>query len=119
MSASGAAADLQIEPIRGNIDTRLRKQREGEYGAIVLAMAGVKRVELFDAARMSPIDPGVLLPAPGQGALALQCRRDDARTRGLLEVLSDATTAACVQAERALVELLKGDCLSPIGAFAR
>ena len=110
--------DLVIGPIRGNIDTRLRKQREGQYTAVVLAMAGVKRAELFDAGRMSPIDVDVVLPAPGQGALALQCRRADQRTRDLLAVLNDPITAACVQAERALVALLKGDCMSPIAALA-
>ena len=110
--------DLLIQPIRGNIDTRLRKQREGEFDAVVLAAAGVKRAGLFDPASMTPLEPGVLLPAPGQGALALQCRRDDDHTLGVLAVLNDAPTAACVEAERALVALLRGDCLSPIGALA-
>jgi hydroxymethylbilane synthase len=113
-----ARPDLQIEPIRGNIDTRLRKQREGQYDAVVLAMAGIRRAGLFDPATMQPIDPAILLPAPGQGALALQCRRDDMPTRELLAALSDAETAACVEAERALVALLDGDCLSPIAALA-
>lgn len=113
-----ARPDLHVEPIRGNIDTRLRKQREGEYNAVVLAMAGIRRAGLFDPATMAPIDPAVLLPAPGQGALALQCRRGDAGTRELLSILSDADTTACVEAERALVALLNGDCLSPIAALA-
>ncbi|HZL35303.1 MAG TPA: hydroxymethylbilane synthase [Tepidisphaeraceae bacterium] len=114
-----ARPDLQIEAIRGNIDTRLRKQREGEYDAIVLALAGVRRAALFDPAIMHPLDVGVLLPAPGQGALALQCRRNDERTRELLKALDDPPAAACVAAERALVALLNGDCLSPIGALAK
>jgi hydroxymethylbilane synthase len=113
-----ARPDLVIEPIRGNIDTRLRKQREGEFDAIVLAMAGVRRTRLFDDAVMSAIDLNVLLPAPGQGALALQCRRADQRTREILAALNDPIMAACVEAERALVVLLEGDCLSPIGALA-
>ncbi|HZK82336.1 MAG TPA: hydroxymethylbilane synthase, partial [Humisphaera sp.] len=109
--------DLIIEPIRGNIDTRLRKQREGQFDAIVLAMAGIRRVGLFDSQTMLPIGPDDLLPAPGQGALALQCRRSDSRTRELLMVLMDERTAVCVKAERELVRLLNGDCLSPIAAL--
>lgn len=110
--------ELRIEPIRGNIDTRLRKLREGQFDAIVLAMAGIRRAALFDSTIMSPIEVDDLVPAPGQGALALQCRRDDDRTRQLLSALNHAATAACVSAERALVELLQGDCHSPIGALA-
>ncbi|MDB5356268.1 MAG: hydroxymethylbilane synthase [Phycisphaerales bacterium] len=110
--------DLQIEPIRGNIDTRLRKQREGQFDAAVMAMAGIRRAGLFDPATMRPIEVDVLIPAPAQGALALQCRRDDDRTQRLLEALSDPITAACVAAERALVAALNGDCLSPIAALA-
>jgi hydroxymethylbilane synthase len=113
-----ARPDLHIEPIRGNIDTRLRKQREGQFDAVVLAMAGIRRTDLYDAAVMSPIDSTIVLPAPGQGALALQCRRNDEITRKLLAGLNDAETAACVEAERALVALLNGDCLSPIAALA-
>lgn len=111
--------DLRIEPIRGNIDTRLRKLREGQYDAVVLAMAGILRAGLFDPATMRPIDATEILPAPGQGALALQCRRGDDRTRNVLRLLNDDSSAACVSAERELVRLLKGDCLSPIAAFAQ
>ena len=111
--------DLHIEGIRGNIDTRLRKLQDGEFDAIILAMAGIKRAGLFDTEIMTPIDPADLLPAAGQGALSLQCRNDDDRTRELLSVLDDPTTAACVLAEREIVRLLDGDCFSPIGAFAR
>jgi hypothetical protein len=83
-----------------------------------LALAGVKRTELFDPALMQPIDPDHLLPAPGQGALALQCRRSDARTMKLLAALDDEPSAACVAAERKLVRALEGDCHSPIAAMA-
>jgi hydroxymethylbilane synthase len=110
--------DLRIEPVRGNIDTRLRKLREGQYDAVVLAAAGLIRSSLFDHSCMSIIEPDVLLPAPGQGALALQCRRDDASTRSLLEALNDPVAAECVAAERALVAALEGDCHSPIAALA-
>ena len=79
-----ARADLIVEGIRGNIDTRLRKLREGQFDAIVLAAAGVRRAGLFDASTMAVIDdPALLLPAPGQGALAIECRRDDARRRAV------------------------------------
>jgi hydroxymethylbilane synthase len=110
--------DLRVELIRGNIDTRLRKCRAGEYDAVVLALSGLKRSGLFDSATMSVIDPAQMLPAPGQGALSLQCRRDDQRTRGYLAALNDPVSAACVSAERALVRLLEGDCHSPIAALA-
>lgn len=114
-----ARPDLQITPIRGNIDTRLRKLREGEYGAIILAMAGIKRAGLWDEATMSPIPIDLLLPAAGQGALALQCRREDRQTWEILHAMDDASTHLCVEAERALVRALQGDCHSPIGAWAR
>jgi hydroxymethylbilane synthase len=110
--------DLVVEPIRGNIDTRIRKHSQGDYDAIVLAMAGLKRAGLFDAAAMAAIDPSELLPAPGQGALALQSRRADDLTRQLLSTLDDPTTAMCVELERELVRLLGGDCHSPIAALA-
>jgi len=108
--------DLHVEGLRGNIDTRLRKLRDGDYDAIVLATAGVIRAGLFDPASMSPLDE--LLSAPGQGALALQCRRDDQRSREILSALHDEATDACVRAERAVVLGLNGDCHSPIAALA-
>lgn len=111
-------SDLRVEQVRGNIDTRLRKLREGQFDAILLAMAGLKRAGLFEPGIMHPLNADVMLPAPGQGALALQCRRDDADTRALLAALHDADTADCVTAERALVADLEGDCLSPIGSLA-
>lgn len=110
--------DLRIEPVRGNIDTRIRKLQEGQYDAIVLAASGLNRASLFDHESMTVIRTEVLLPAPGQGALALQCRRDDAETRRLLRALNDLDTAECVGAERALVAALEGDCHSPIAALA-
>jgi hydroxymethylbilane synthase len=111
--------DFTILPLRGNIDTRLRKVRDGEYDVVVLAMAGLMRAGLFDALFMKPLDPGkAMLPAAAQGALALQCRADDARTRDLLTTLNDPATAACVAAERGVVRALNGDCHSPIAALA-
>jgi len=111
-------SDLRIEPIRGNIDTRLKKQRDGEFDAIVLALAGLKRTGLFDAAVMVPIGPDQMLPAAGQGALALQCRKADAPTRKLLARLNDADTFDCVAVEREVVRALNGSCTSPIAALA-
>lgn len=107
---------VTILPLRGNIDTRIKKLRAGEYDVIILAMAGLKRAGLFDPSFMSPMN---LVPAAGQGALAVQCRKDDRATFELLHVLNDPTTAACVNAERRVVELLEGDCHSPIAAWAR
>jgi len=110
--------DLEIVPIRGNIDTRIRKLREGQFDAIILAAAGLSRGGLFDPAIMTAIEIENCVPAAGQGALAIQCRASDERTRGLIETLNDGSTFDCVAAERALVRLLRGDCLSPIGALA-
>lgn len=111
--------DLQIEPIRGNIDTRLQKMRDGAFDAIILAAAGMKRSGLFDEREMSFIDENEMLPAAGQGALAIQCRADAAETRRLLSVLNDPESAECVAAERRIVQALEGDCHSPIAAWAR
>jgi hydroxymethylbilane synthase len=108
--------DIQVLPLRGNIDTRLRKLRAGEYDVVVLAMAGLRRTGLYDSASMFSSDH--LLPAAGQGALALQCRRNDKRTIEILVSLNDPDTAACVSAERSVVKALNGDCHSPIAALA-
>jgi hydroxymethylbilane synthase len=113
-----ARPDLKIEPIRGNIDTRLQKLRRGEYDAIFLAAAGLARAGLFDGAIMSPIEVEQLLPAPAQGALSLQCRRGDQRTQEVLAAMNDPISAACVALERKVVEVLQGDCHSPIAALA-
>ncbi|HEV8605943.1 MAG TPA: hydroxymethylbilane synthase [Tepidisphaeraceae bacterium] len=110
--------DLQIENIRGNIDTRIHKQRDGEFDAIILALAGLKRANLFDPSTMHPIPLDDFLPDAGQGALALQCRRDDSRTQQFLAPLDDPFSRVCVSLERHIVLLLNGDCFSPIAALA-
>jgi hydroxymethylbilane synthase len=110
--------DLVIQPIRGNVDTRLRKLREGPLDGVILAMAGLRRIGLFDGQTMRALEPDELLPAPGQGALALQCRRDAEGVRSLLGALHDAECATCVEAEREIVRRLGGDCHSPIAAYA-
>jgi len=111
--------DLKVEPIRGNIDTRVRKLQAGDYDAVILATAGTRRGGIFDPQLMHPIEPEELLPAAGQGALALQCRNDDPHTQELLKAMNDPVTRACVTAERELVRLLNGDCHSPIAALAQ
>jgi hydroxymethylbilane synthase len=108
--------DLQIVPMRGNVDTRLRKVDAGECDAIVLARAGLVRLGLEGRAT-EVLSPEVSLPAIGQGALGVECRADDAATRALLAPLHDETTATCVAAERGVMIALEGDCRTPIGAF--
>ena len=110
--------DLKIDVLRGNIDTRLRKLRDAAFDAIILAAAGLRRTGLFNEAEMEMLDPDQMLPAPGQGALAIQCRRNDERTRELLSVLDHRDTERAVTAERIIVQTLGGDCHSPIGALA-
>jgi hydroxymethylbilane synthase len=111
-------SDFQIASVRGNIDTRIRKLRDGQYDAIILAMAGLKRSELFDSQDMTPIPLDEILPAAGQGALAIQCRKKDRRMKELLAPLNDSITQQCVMLERALVAELNGDCYSPIAVLA-
>ena len=109
--------DLEILPLRGNIDTRVRKALEGDYDAIVLAAAGVERLELTSAIRQHlPFE--VMLPAPGQGALAIQCRAADTSVLSLLESIDDTECRAAVSAERAFLEALGGGCSAPVGAYA-
>lgn len=110
--------DLKIENIRGNIDTRIRKLKAGDFDAIILALAGLKRAELFDSSLMHPISLDSFLPDAGQGALAIQCRRDDTATQNLLQPLDHPPTRQCVDLERSLVQALNGDCFSPIGTLA-
>ena len=111
--------DLQIVPIRGNIDTRLRKQRDGEMDAIVLAAAGLRRANLFDSGSMNPIPIETMVPAAGQGALALQCRASDESTRRFLKLMNHLPTQTAVNLERKLIQQLNADCHSPIGVYAK
>lgn len=108
---------LSPVPIRGNVDTRLRKVADGELDAVVLARAGLAR--LGRAAEATEIlDPMLMLPAPAQGALAIECRADAADLVGLLGALDDETTRAAVTAERALLAELEAGCSAPIAALA-
>ncbi len=109
--------DLEVRPIRGNVDTRVRKVMEGQYNAAILAHAGLSRLGLDDhIAQVLPLD--IMLPAPGQGALAIQCRSDDAQTLNHLTVLEDAQTREAVEAERMFLAALGGGCSLPVGAYA-
>ena len=109
--------DLSIVPIRGNVDTRLGKLAAGEVDALVLALCGLRR--LGKEAAVSEILPvEIMLPAVGQGALAIEARADDAAVREILAPLHDPASAACVTAERAMLAALDGSCRTPIAGFA-
>ncbi|GIW16740.1 MAG: porphobilinogen deaminase [Tepidiforma sp.] len=109
--------DLDIRPIRGNVETRIRKVREGEYDAAVVALAGLRRLGLeAEAAEIFGFEE--LLPAPGQGALAVECRADDARARGLLARIDDPAVRLAVTAERSFLAAIEGGCSFPAAAYA-
>ena len=112
-----ARPDLSIKSLRGNVDTRLRKAQEGQYDAIILAGAGLTRLGLEEhVTQWLPLD--AMLPAPGQGALGIQCRANDEETLSLLSLLEDAHTRAAVTAERQFLLGLGGGCAVPVAAFA-
>jgi hydroxymethylbilane synthase len=113
-----ARPDLRVADLRGNVDTRLRKLAEGEFDAIVLAMAGINR--LGAASKVTQVfNEDVMLPAVGQGALGIETRADDFEAVALAASLDDSETRACVTAERALLRELEGGCQVPLGAWAR
>ncbi|MEM6313045.1 MAG: hydroxymethylbilane synthase [Planctomycetota bacterium] len=109
----------EFVPMRGNVDTRLRKVSEGEVDAVVLAAAGLKRLGLLENLPLDVewFNTRKIVPAAGQGALALQCRSDRSDVRALLAAIHDPATAASVELEREVVRRLDGDCTSPIGAY--
>ncbi|NHR03817.1 hydroxymethylbilane synthase [Chromobacterium haemolyticum] len=108
---------LVVKPLRGNVQTRLRKLDDGEFDAIILAAAGLKRLGLSERIRKE-LPPSESLPAAGQGALGIEIRADRADLMQLLAPLNHAATHACVSAERALARELGGSCQVPLGAFA-
>jgi hydroxymethylbilane synthase len=110
--------DLVVHPLRGNVDTRLRRLDDGETDALVLACAGLDRMGLGDRIA-ERLEPELVPPAPGQGAIALQVRRDDARLHALTAAIDDRPTRMAVEAERAFLGASGGGCRAPIGALAR
>ena len=109
--------DLDIHPLRGNVDTRLRKLEQGEYDAIILASAGLKRLGKTELIKQI-IPAEIMCPAAGQGALGIEIREGDAKTQELLAFLNDPNAHAATTCERALLNSLGGGCQVPIGAFA-
>jgi hydroxymethylbilane synthase len=113
-----ARGDLEMRDVRGNVDTRLEKLAAGQYDALVLAQAGLRRLGRENAIT-EILGPDLMLPAVGQGALGIEARADDARSRGAVEPLDHAASRRAVLAERSLLAELAGGCLAPIGAWAR
>jgi hydroxymethylbilane synthase len=116
--------DLAIEPLRGNVPTRIRRLRDGDFDAILLAAAGVERLRdgpaldgALDGVTVIRLDPQRFVPAPAQGALAIQCRRDDTRVLGALATLDHAASHAAVDAERDALRRAEGGCDVAFGAF--
>ena len=110
--------DLEIVNLRGNVDTRLRKLHDGEVDATLLALAGLKRLDREEDTA-SVIDVAEILPAVGQGAIAIECRGDNTDVRALLTTVNDPESATCLAAERAMLAALDGSCRTPIGGLAR
>jgi len=110
--------DICCKGIRGNVETRLRKCDEGAFDAVILAAAGMSRLGLLS--RVSQyFEPDMVLPAPCQGAIGVECREDDSDTREVLEQINDPGIRACVDTERTFIALLGMGCHTPVGAFAK
>jgi hydroxymethylbilane synthase len=112
-----ARPDLRIEPLRGNVGTRLDRIRQGDFDATLLAVAGLNRLGMAGA-ETKPIDPDDMLPATCQGAIGIECREGDQDTRTLLAALNHSATAICIAAERAFLGALDGSCRTPIAGLA-
>jgi hydroxymethylbilane synthase len=117
LQLSMARADLVMLPLRGNVDTRLRKLDSGEFDAIVLAAAGLARLGLAERVTEA-LDPALVVPAPGQGALAIECRAGDEATRAALAAMSDPDSEIAVACERGVMHAVGGNCTVPFGAYA-
>jgi hydroxymethylbilane synthase len=111
-------ADLEVVSLRGNVETRLKKLDAGEVDATLLAMAGLKRLGLVEAAT-SLLEPEEFLPAVGQGVIAIEARESDERTRNLLAAIDDEAATVALAAERAFLAMLDGSCRTPIAGHAR
>ena len=111
-------SDINIVSMRGNIDTRIGKLKNKEFDAIVLSLAGLKMLNLENKAKeIFSVDQ--MLPAVGQGAIALQCRKDDHKTLNIVKMINDKESYCCIQAERALLEAIGGDCDTAVGGLAK
>ena len=110
--------DIEIVNMRGNIDTRISKLKQKEYDAIVLSLAGIQMLNLSDEIK-EIFSTEQMLPALGQGAIALQCKKDDQETLNILKSINDKETYYCIQAERALLDAIGGDCDTAIGGLAK
>lgn len=113
----GRRPDLSFVPLRGNVDTRIRRCEEGVVDAVILALAGLRRLGMEQRATQV-LDPSLCLPAIGQGALGIECRGDDARVIELLRALSDPETSRAVSAERGVMKAVEGSCQMPVAAHA-
>ena len=111
-------SDLEMRNLRGNINTRLQRLDQGDFDAIILAAVGLKRMDFTNRIR-GYLSVEESLPSAGQGALGIECREDDIATQKLIEPLNDATTFACVTAERALCRKIGGGCKVPVAAYAQ
>jgi hydroxymethylbilane synthase len=109
--------DVTVEPLRGNVDTRLRKLEDGAFDATILAAAGLRRLGVTPA-HADPLDVDEFVPAVGQGVLGIEARRDDARVVAALAPLDDAATRACAIAERSFLARLGASCVTPVAAHA-
>ena len=114
-------ADVLVQPIRGNVETRLQKLRRGDFDAVVLAMAGLKRLGLLDelGGKVVPLEAEDFVPAAGQGALAVQCLAADKATRTALAAVNDTDSMAALTAERSVVRSLGATCRSAVGVYIR
>ncbi len=111
-----ARPDLKIESLRGNVNTRLQKLEDENFDGIVLAVAGLKRLEMEDRiTQVLPVE--ICLPAVGQGALAIEARRDDEEILSIIDFLNDETTVACTNGERAFLKAVEGGCQVPVGVY--
>ena len=110
--------DIYIVSMRGNIDTRIKKLKNKEFNAIVLSLAGLQMLNLEDEAK-EVFSVNQMLPAVGQGAIALQCRKDDQKTLDIIKMINDEESYCCIEAERALLEAIGGDCDTAIGGLAK
>ncbi len=108
--------DLRVVTLRGNVDTRLAKRAAGEVEATLLALAGLRRLDMAHVG--TPVPEDEILPAVGQGAVCVECRADDAKTRAWLAAIDHAPTATCIAAEHAMLVLLDGSCRTPIAGHA-